>query len=223
MAATATNPEIRIVIADDHPIFRRGLQAVLEGEPRIQIVAEAQDGESALAAIKEHRPEVVILDIDMPILDGLAVARSMREQRLQAAIVFLTIHRDEPLFNAALDAGAQGYVLKDSALTEIAGCIRTVAAGRSFISPELSNYLLGRRRRADALAEHKPGVADLSPAERRVLRLISEAKTNRQIAEELFISARTVEHHREHICEKLDLRGSHALLNFAITHKSELV
>ena len=215
--------EIRVVIADDHPIFRRGLRVVLEADPRLRVIAEADDGAAALAAIKEHRPDVAILDVDMPVSDGIAVARAVREQRLQVAIVFLTMHRDEPLFNAAMDAGVKGYVLKDSALTEIAGCVRTVAGGRSFISPDLSGYLLARSGRAGALVESKPGITDLTPAERRVLRMISEAKTNKQIAEELFISIRTVEHHREHISEKLDLKGSHALLKFAIEHKSELV
>jgi len=213
--------QIRVVIADDHPIFRRGLRVVLEADPRLQIAAEADDGAGALAAIKEHRPDVAILDVDMPEPDGMAVARAVREQRLAVSIVFLTMHRDEPLFNAALDAGVKGYVLKDSALTEITGCVRAVAGGRSFISPELSGYLLARSGRAEALVESKPGINALTPAERRVLRLIAEAKTNKQIAEELFISIRTVEHHREHICEKLDLKGSHALLKFAIEHKSE--
>src|SRR5262249_32076841 len=214
--------QLRVLIADDHPIFRRGLRVVLEADPRLQIVAEADDGAAALASIKEHRPEIAILDVDMPAPDGMAIARAVREQRLPVAIVFLTMHRDEPLFKAALDAGVKGYILKDSALTEIAGCVRTVGGGRSFISPELSSYLLARSRRANALVEGKPGLNDLTPAQRRVLRLISEAKTNKQIAEELFISIRTVEHHREHICEKLDLKGSHALLSFAVEHKSEL-
>jgi DNA-binding NarL/FixJ family response regulator len=222
MDKTTSKPELRVVIADDHPIFRRGLRAVLETDQRLQVVAEAEDGLAALACVKEHRPDVAILDVDMPGTDGMAVARAIGEQRLPTAIVFLTMHKDELLFNAALDVGAKGYVLKDSALTEIAGCVRAVASGRSFISPELSGYLLGRRERSDTLTQERPGLAALTPAKRRILSLIAQAKTNKQIAEELFISARTVEHHREHICEKLDVRGSHALMSFAIAHKSEL-
>src|SRR5580693_5720699 len=111
---TRAKSEIKIVVADDHPIFRRGLRAVLEGDPRLRVVAEAEDGAGALASIKQHLPEVAILDVDMPVTDGMAVARAVREQRLQTAIVFLTMHKDESLFNAALDLGVKGYVVKDS-------------------------------------------------------------------------------------------------------------
>ncbi|HJQ70778.1 MAG TPA: response regulator transcription factor [Blastocatellia bacterium] len=214
--------EIRILIADDHPIFRRGLRAVIEADPLLKVVAEADDGQSALARIRELQPDVVILDINMPPPDGLAVAHQLREQQLSAAIIFLTMHKDEASLNAALDAGVKGFVVKDGAATEIVGCIKAVAEGRSFFSPVLSGHLLKRRNRADSLVNQSPSINDLTPTERRILLLIAESKSNKEIAEKMFISVRTVEHHRSNICAKLGLSGRNALLTFALTHKSEL-
>jgi len=214
--------EIRIVIADDHPIFRRGLRVVIESDPLLKVVAEADDGQSALARIREIQPDVAVLDIDMPPPDGLEVARWIREQRLAVEAIFLTMHKDEALLNAALDAGVKGFIIKDGAANEIVGCIKAVAAGQSFFSPTLSGHLLNRRNRADALARQSPSINDLTASERRVLLLVAESKTNKEIAGELFISVRTVEHHRSNICAKLGLTGKQALLTFALTHKSEL-
>jgi len=214
--------EIRILIADDHPIFRRGLRVVIESDPLLKVVAEADDGQSALARIREIQPDVAVLDIDMPPPDGLEVARWLREQRLAVEAIFLTMHKDEALLNAALDAGVKGFIIKDGAANEIVGCIKAVAAGQNFFSPTLSGHLLNRRNRADALARHSPSINDLTASERRVLLLVAESKTNKEIAGELFISVRTVEHHRSNICAKLGLTGKQALLTFALTHKSEL-
>ena len=215
-------PEIRIVIADDHPIFRRGLRSVIETDQKLKIVAEAEDGEAALEQIQILQPEIAILDMEMPNRDGFEVMQEIQEKKLPVAVIFLTMYKDERFFNAALDQGAQGYVLKDSAATDIIAGIKTVAAGQNFISPQLSTYLLNRRTRAISLVEQKPGLNDLTPTERQVLRLIAVNKTSKQIADELFIAVRTVEKHRANVCEKLELRGSHALLSFALEHKSEL-
>jgi DNA-binding NarL/FixJ family response regulator len=214
--------EIRIIIADDHPIFRRGLRQVIETDARLKVIGEADDGVMALEQIKEAQPDVVVLDVDMPNKDGFEVARAVRDERLPVEIIFLTMHKDERFFNAALDLGIKGYVLKDSAVTEIIGGIRAVVAGQNYISPPLSNYLINRSRRAVKLVEQKPGLSELTPTERRILKLIAEYRTSREIAAELFISTRTVEHHRSNISTKLELQGSHALLKFALEHKSEL-
>ena len=215
-------PEIRIVIADDHPIFRRGLRSVIETDQQLKIVAEAEDGEAALEQIQILRPEIAILDREMPNRDGFEVMQEIQEKKLPVAVIFLTMYKDERFFNTALDRGAKGYVLKDSAVNDIIAGIKAVAAGQHFISPQLSTYLLNRRTRAISLIEQKPGLNDLTPTERQVLRLIAVNKTSKQIADELFIAVRTVEKHRANVCEKLDLRGSHALLSFALEHKSEL-
>lgn len=214
--------EIRIVIADDHPIFRKGLRSVIETDPRLKIVGEAEDGEVALEQIQTFQPDIAILDMEMPNKSGFEVMQEIREKKLPLAVIFLTMHKDERFFNAALDQGANGYVLKDSAATDIVASIKTVASGQTFISPQLSTYLLNRHARVTSLVEQKPGLSNLTPAEREVLRLIAANKTNKQIGDELHISIRTVEKHRANVSEKLELHGSHVLLSFALEHKSEL-
>ncbi|MGH9838429.1 MAG: response regulator [Blastocatellia bacterium] len=214
--------EIRVLIADDHPIFRRGLRSVIETDPRLKIVAEAEDGEMALEQIEAFQPEIAILDLQMPNLGGFDVMRVIQEKKLPVVVIFLTMHNDERFFNAALNRGAKGYVLKESAVNDIVAAIKAVATGQDFISPQLSTYLLNRRARQNSLREQNPGLASLTPTERQVLRLIAANKTSKEIGKDLFISVHTVEKHRANICEKLGLRGSHALLNFALEHKSEL-
>lgn len=214
--------EIRLIIADDHPIFRRGLRAMIEAEAGLTVVAEAADGDTALTLISEHEPDVAILDLDMPGQDGFAVTRAAAAEGLAVAVIILTMHDNESIFNAALDLGVKGFVLKDSALPEIIDCIKAVTAGRNYISPQLSTYLISRGTRSAAPAHTVPGLQYLTPSERNILRLIADEKSTRQIADALHISPRTVDRHRANICDKLDLHGAHALLRFAISHKSEL-
>ena len=213
---------VEILIADDHPVVRQGLRLTVESGAGLKVVAEAGDGQEALAKIKELKPRVAILDIQMPLLDGFGVARAVRAEGLDVGLVFLTVYRDEDIFNAALDLGVRGYVLKDSAVSDIVACVRAVASGQHYASPALTSHLVNRSRRAAALVEERPGLASLTPTERHVLRLIADYKTSKEIAAELFISPRTVETHRNNICQKLDLHGSHALMKFALAHKSEL-
>lgn len=214
--------EIRIVIADDHPIFRKGLRGTIETDPTLKIIAEAEDGAEALELIQTLKPEIAILDMEMPHKDGFEVIQEIQEKKLPVLVIFLTMYKDERFFNAAMNRGAKGYVLKESAVNDIITGIKAVASGQHFISPLLSTYLLNRHQRTASLAVQKPGLSNLTPAEREVLRLIAANKTSKQIAGELFIAVRTVEKHRANISEKLELRGSHALLNFALEHKSEL-
>lgn len=214
--------EIKVLIADDHPIFRHGLRQIIERAPHIVVVDEAEDGETAWQKLRTTDVDVAILDVDMPGRDGFEVARAVRDARIKLAIAFLTMHKDEHFLNQALDLNVKGYVVKDSALTEIVQCIRTIAAGQEYVSPQLTSFLLNRSRRAAQLADNKPQLALLTPVERRVLKLVAEYKSSKQIADELFLSVRTIEHHRARISQKLELEGHHALLKFALEHQSEL-
>ena len=212
---------VTVVIAEDHPVFRRGLTDVLDGAPDFEVVGQAGDGDEALALVRRHRPRIALLDIDMPKASGLVVAEAVAREGLGAAVVMLTMYRDAALFKRALDVGARGYVLKDSAATDIVACLHMVAAGRAYISPALSGELLARS--AGAPVGELAALAELTPAERRILRLIAQGKTSAQIAAELDISAKTVENHRLHICGKLGLHGPQPLLRFALEHKALLV
>jgi two-component system, NarL family, response regulator DegU len=214
--------ETNILIADDHPIFRKGLRQVIEAEAGLKVVAEAGEGIAALEQIQQLQPDVVVLDIHMPNMSGFDLLHALKGRAIEVGVIFLTMHKAEDVFNAAMDLGVKGYVLKESAVTDIVSCIRAVAAGEPFISPQLSSFLLNRRARSAALRQAQPSLADLTPTERRVLRMLADYKTSKQIADELFIHPRTVDNHRANICTKLGLHGSHALLRFAVEHKSEI-
>jgi len=214
--------EIRVVVIDDHPLLRRGLLQVIESTTGIKVVAEAGDGEAALAQIEELQPDIAVLDVDIPKLNGLDVAREVGKRKLPVDIVFLTIHGEEDLFQAAMDLGAKGYLLKEIALTEIVGALRAVAEGKLYVTPSLTGHVIRRSRQSRAFAEQVPGLASLTSTERHILSLISREKSSKDIAAELFIHYRTVENHRTHICQKLGLRGHNALFKFALQHKSQL-
>lgn len=214
--------QIKIVMADDHPIVRQGLKQMIETDANLLIAAEAGDGAGALDLIEKHQPDVAVLDIDMPVMDGFAVVRELRARNNKVAVVFLTMHGEAEIFQAALDLDVKGYVLKDSAVTDIVASIKAVAAGKRFFSSSLSSLLLDRRRRAEDFASENQGLNKLTATERRILKLVAEEKTSREIGEQLFISHRTVETHRTNISRKLDLQGSLALVKFAAAHKSEL-
>ena len=214
--------EITIVIADDHPIFRQGLRQLFEGVVNFKIVGEANNGGDAFKLISELKPDVAVLDIDMPEKDGFEVARQLFSQSSPVGLIFLTMHKDKALFNAALNLGVRGYVLKDSAMADLISAVKAASAGQNFISPELSTFLIERHKQTDSLAQEVPGINKLTPTEKRILVLIAEYQTSKQIADHFFISTRTVEHHRASIATKLNLKGSHALLKFALDHKGKL-
>jgi DNA-binding NarL/FixJ family response regulator len=217
-----SNP-IRIVIADDHPIVRKGLRRVIEEEPDFEIVAEAGDGETGLELIRKLRPKVAVLDLDMPRLNGFAVAVEIRRCNLSVEIIFLTIHNEVDLLHKAMNLGGSGYIVKETALVDIVDGIRSVAAGRPYVSPSMTPALLQRRARVQALEEATPGLNDLTRSERRILSMIAMGKATSAIAAELFIHQRTVETHRASICHKLRLHGANSLLRFALEHKAELL
>ena len=214
--------KIKVFLVDDHPVFRRGLREIIHADPRFEVVGECGDGDTALAEIPQAKPQVVILDVNLPRRSGLDVLRALRAAKPRVACLMLTMQAEESAFNAAMDAGAQGYLLKEDAMELVLLGLKTVAAGGVYLSPAISAWLVRRQQRASALKEEKTGLTALTATERRVLQLVAENKTNKEIGEELFISHRTVETHRSNICQKLELQGAHKLLQFAIVHRSEI-
>jgi DNA-binding NarL/FixJ family response regulator len=214
---------IRVLIADDHPVFRRGLNMIISADARLEIVGEAGDGTEAIKGITELKPDVAVLDVNMPGQTGFDVVREMRSLDLGTGVIFLTMHKDEAMFNTALDLGVKGYLLKESAIDDIVEGIKTVARGENFISPQMTTFLFNRSRRTAAFALKTPTINDLTQTERRILKLIADERTSREIADTLFTSVRTVERHRQNICDKLEIHGSNALMKFAIANKEQLL
>jgi DNA-binding NarL/FixJ family response regulator len=213
---------MKILIADDHPIFRKGLLKTIEGDASFEVVAEAGDGAEALRLIEKLAPEIAVLDISMPGLSGLEIVKAGREKNLPVEFIVLTMYKEEEYFNEAMDFGVKGYILKECAVTDLLEGLKLVANGRHYVSPIISEYLINRNARLEALMAQKPGLRDLTHTERRILKLIAENKTSREIAAQLHVSYRTVQNHRANICAKLGLKGHNKLLQFALEHKAEL-
>ncbi len=211
-----------VIIADDHPVFRKGLRDIIGSNGHLQVIGEADDGEAALALITTQVPDVAVLDIEMPGLSGIEIVRRVREAALPVATLILTMYEDEDVFMEAMNAGAMGYMLKDSAILEIVRAVTSVAQGGIYISAALTSTVLRARNGATPQQREKIGLHLLSPTELRVLRMIADDKTSREISEELHISPRTVDNHRAHICAKLKLTGVHALIRFALRHRALL-
>ncbi|KXK49984.1 MAG: response regulator [Chlorobi bacterium OLB5] len=210
--------KIKLLIADDHHIFRKGVMSIVSEDSTIDVIGEASNGEEALKLIEEKNPDIAILDIDMPGLSGLDAARKIKASGLKTKIVILTIHKDREYFDEAMELDIKAYVLKESIANDLIDCIKKVYDGDYYISSSISGYLVEKNR-----AKTRKNELDiLTPAERDILKLIAQNKTSAQIANELFRSIRTIENHRNNICNKLGLKGPHALLLFAIEHKSIL-
>lgn len=211
------NETIKIFIADDHPVVRQGIRQAIEADKRLVIVGEAGDGEAAVAEFMRLKPDVVLLDLDMPKMDGFQVAEALSKKGSGTKIIFLTVHREESFLRKALRLNALGYVLKDSAVTDIVAAIDAAVNGLPFVSPAMTLHLIKPRTQRPV-----DGIGSLTPAERRVLGLVAQYKTTKEIAEELFVSPRTIESHRATIMQKLGLHGSHSLMRYALQHISEI-
>jgi DNA-binding NarL/FixJ family response regulator len=210
--------EQTILIADDHALIRKGLCEVLSKQSDYTIL-EAANGKDALDLIRSQKPDIAILDIEMPEITGFEVARQVHNEGLSVSIIFLTMFKDESMFNNAMDIGVKGYVLKENTVTEIIQCIEQVKKGNSYISPAISAYLIKRNQKLTGKASDKDGLHLLTPSETTIMKLLSELLTNHEIAEKQHVSIKTVQNHRNNICNKLDLSGTHALLKFALEHK----
>ncbi len=214
--------EVTVLIVDDHPLLRHGLCDIIVKSKHFKIVGEAADGEEALRKVTFFKPEIVILDIDMPRLNGLETIRAIHELEFPVKVVILTMYKEEEMFNAAMDLGAKAYVLKENAPHEIVAALEKVDQGEMFLSASLGKAEQRRSDRVRDLLLSKPQIEALTPAERRILKLIGDDFTSKQIAERLNLSVRTVDKHRQHICDKLNLHGTHSLLKFAFDNSAYL-
>jgi DNA-binding NarL/FixJ family response regulator len=203
---------VKLLIADDHGIVRGGLRALLDRQPDMEVVAEAADGAAALVQALACRPDVAILDVGMPKLTGLQVARELRAQAPEMKVLILSMHDDERYLFEALKAGASGYVLKSEAGDDLVDAVRAVARGESFLTNAAERSLIRAWMADDATGPVEP----LTPREQEVLKLIAEAHTNKEIGEILHLSAKTVESHRGNLLRKLGMRDRVELVRYAI-------
>lgn len=208
--------KLRILLADDHTVMRAGLRALLERQPNIEVVGEAENGRQTVELASAHIPDVVVMDIAMPNLNGVEATRCIISKQPAISVVILSMYSDESYVMRALEAGARAYLLKDSAVTDLIRAIEAVSQGKSFFSPKISRILAEEYVRA--LKEK--GVVDsyelLTPREREILQLLAEGKTNKEVAASLNLSVYTAETHRGNILQKLNLHSTAELVLYAV-------
>lgn len=209
---------LRVIIADDHTVVRQGIRGVLEEVDDLTVVAEAGDGDAVLALVREHAPDVVVLDVTMPKKNGLEVTRQLREAELDVRILILSMHDDPEYVLQAVRAGADGYVLKDVAPSELRDAVLAVHEGREYFTARVTQQIgVGLRREIEA-EQLRSRLDSLTPRETEVLLLVAEGLTNRETGDRLEISPRTVETHRERVMGKLRIRSVAGLTRFVVEH-----
>lgn len=204
--------QTRIVIADDHLVVRKGVRVILEMERDLRVVGEARDGPEALALCRELEPDIVLLDISMPGINGIEVARRVQQEQPQTRVILLTMHEEDEYFFEAVAVGVAGYVVKGASADELLFAVRSVQQGGIYLYPSLAKKLVADYLRGKTTAAYE----GLTPREREVLALIAEGLPNKQIAERLFVSITTVQTHRAHVMEKLNLHSQAELVKYAI-------
>ena len=207
---------IRIVLAEDHTILREGLRALLSADPTFEVVGEADDGREALRRVDKLAPDLVVMDLSMPRMTGMDAIREIKRRHPATKIIALTVHKAEEYLRTTLQAGADGYVLKDATHVELLLAIQNVLKGKTYLSPSVSETVIEGYLEGKESQIPNPRLNLLSPREREVLKLIAEGYKNKEIAADLFISLKTVEKHRANLMKKLDLHNAAALTTFAI-------
>jgi len=217
----ANGERLRVMVVDDHALFRRGLEMVLENEDDIDLVGEASDGQEAIQKAQELMPDVVLMDVRMPKRSGIEAAREIRDLLPHVKILMLTISDEEADLYEAIKAGASGYLLKEIPIEEVADAIRSVWAGQSRISPSMASKLLTEFAAISRAAEERPPMPSprLTDREMEVLKLVAQGKNNRDIAKELYISENTVKNHIRNILEKLHLHSRMEAVVYAVREK----
>lgn len=207
---------IRVVLADDHTLIRAGLRMVVEAQPDLKVIGEAADGREAVALAEKMKPDIAVMDIGMPSLNGIEACRQIREMLPDTQVVMLSMHSDEGYVLRALKAGAKAYLLKDSAEADLALAIRAAAAGKSFFSPAVGKVLLEDYMRKLQRTGGEDSYDLLSPREREILQLVAEGKSSKDIADLLQLSVYTVETHRARVMQKLNLHSVPELILYAV-------
>jgi two-component system, NarL family, response regulator NreC len=208
--------KIRILLADDHTVVRKGLRLLLESQDEFEVIADACDGRETVAFAEQHQPDVVVLDVAMPILNGIEAARQISAKFPNTAIVFLSMHSDEGYVLKALKSGARAYLLKDSAEYDLIAAIKAVSEGKAFFSPAISKMLVEDYVRQMREKDVEDSYELLTTREREIVQLLAEGKSNKDIATLLHLSLYTVETHRGNIFQKLNLHSSAELILYAI-------
>jgi two-component system response regulator NreC len=211
--------KIRVFLVDDHTVVRQGLRRILESDDEIEIVGEAGDGRTAIDLVQRLRPHVVVMDVAMPELNGIEATRQITKRVEGVKVLVLSMHGDDVYVRQALKAGARGYLLKDSEDLDLIKAVKAIRGGGSFFSPPVSKVVLSGYLGDRPDVDGDDGVSRLTDREREVLQLIAEGKTNKEVAHALSVSVNTVETHRKHIMEKLDLHNTAELVRFAIRTK----
>lgn len=206
---------LRILLVDDHKIMREGLRALLEREPGVEIVGDAADGRTALDLVKSLSPDVVVMDVGMPDLNGIEATRQIRTVNQRVKVVALSAHADKRYVFHMLDAGASGYVLKITAHDELVRAVFAVHAGKTYLCPEIAGFVVGRSKQP-VKGRESSAYSSLGAREREVLQLVAEGKTSGEAARVMHISVKTVEAHRRNIAEKLGLHGTAELTKYAV-------
>jgi DNA-binding NarL/FixJ family response regulator len=206
----------RIVLAEDHTILRQGLRALLSADPGFEIVGEACDGREAVRCVEKMAPDLLLMDLSMPRMNGMEAIREIKKRYPQTRIIALTVHREEEYLVTTLQAGAEGYVLKDATHEELVLAINSVMAGKPYLSPAVAGKIIEGYLEKKNTERPVSSRQKLSPREREVLKLIAEGYRNKQIAAELCISLKTVEKHRANLMKKLDLHNTAALTVYAV-------
>ena len=211
--------KIRILLADDHGLVRKGLRFVLESEPGMEVVGEASDGREAVRMVEELNPSVVIMDIAMPNLNGIDATSQIAKRSPGTGVIMLSVHSDESYLLRALSAGAKGYLLKDSAELDVVRAVQAVSKGRPFFSPTIAKTLLEDYMRYLQQRGKQDSYELLTDREREVLQLLAEGKSNKEVAQLLNLSLYTVETHRTHIMQKLNLHNTAEIVLYAVRKK----
>lgn len=206
-----------ILVADDHDIIREGIKKILQGCQEYQVVAEAVDGQDTLKKVEEHKPDVLLLDVSMPKVGGLDIIGQVHHLSPRTKILIITVHKADAYIMKALKAGVKGYLQKENAAEDLLPALRKITAGGTYLASTISSYLVDKT--LEKPGEKAPKETLLSPREEEVLRLVSEGKSAKEIAELLFISRRTVENYKNAILKKLNLHKTSDLIKYAIKHK----